>query len=99
MSDQYILNGKKPIRCNSIDKWAKWFGSSDRLVKKSTHGDAVVSTVFLGLDHGIGGQGTKPLLFETMVFGGKYDEECERYTTWDEAVEGHKNMVKKVKLA
>ena len=53
-----------------------------------------VSTVFLGIDHNFG-EG-KPLLFETMVFGGKLDEETERYSTWEEAVEGHNHMVEKV---
>ena len=48
----------------------------------------VVSTVFLGMDHSFDG-GT-PVLFETMIFGGEYDQFQERYCTWDEAEEGHK---------
>ena len=51
-----------------------------------------------GYDHSFGNG--KPILFETMVFGkdknGKCDyrdQECERYTTWDEAIKGHNKMV------
>lgn len=38
-----------------------------------------------------------PLLFETMVFGGPFDQEMARYSTWDEAEAGHKKMVKRIK--
>ena len=62
----------------------------DNLIVKSGE-DIRVSTVFLGLDHGFGAE--EPVLFETMIFGGEYDEYCERYCTWDEAVEGHAKAV------
>jgi len=32
-----------------------------------------------------------------MVFGGEWDQETDRYSTWKEAENGHKKMVKKVK--
>lgn len=38
-----------------------------------------------------------PLLFETMVFGGKYANDMRRYSTWKQAKEGHERMVEKVK--
>ena len=34
-----------------------------------------------------------PILFETMIFGGEHHEYQERYTTWDEAIKGHKEAV------
>jgi hypothetical protein len=56
----------------------------------------LVSTVWLGLDHGFG-QGP-PLIFETMVFppDGRlpYEEEyCERYATEKEARDGHEQAL------
>lgn len=57
--------------------------------------DVHVSTVFLGLDHRFG-EG-EPILFETMIFGGKHDEYQERYCTWNEAAEGHKRAIELVK--
>ena len=58
----------------------------------------VISTVFLATNHNYGTG--KPLLFETMVFCDDYEavhQYCERYSTWDEAVEGHKRIVQWVK--
>ena len=52
----------------------------------------VVSTVFLGLDHSFGGG--PPLLFETMIFDGGEEEHCVRYSTWQQAEEGHKEACK-----
>jgi hypothetical protein len=63
-------------------------------------GYCTVSTVFLGVDHAF--WGGPPILFETMVFappeGGttfpeEWDGRQRRYTTWDEAVAGHDEMV------
>ena len=51
---------------------------------------------FLVFDHGHGFDVEKPLLFETMVFGGAFDREMERYCTYDEAEYGHKAWVAKV---
>lgn len=72
---------------------ARAFGEQDRIVSKTKIGEVEVSTVFLGLDHNF--FSGPPLLFETMIFGGPLDQEQERYTTWDEAVEGHNRMVKR----
>jgi hypothetical protein len=64
--------------------------SQNRHVAKTKGPGCKISTVFLGLDHSFG-EG-KPLLFETMVFGGKFDQETNRYSTWDEAEAGHIEM-------
>jgi len=50
-----------------------------------------VSTVFLGLDHNWGSG--PPLVFETMVFDDYGAGECYRWSTWDEAEQGHKDAV------
>jgi hypothetical protein len=54
-----------------------------------------VSTVFLGLDHSFG-EGP-PLLFETLVSGGALAGKMDRYTTWEEAEQGHARMVERVR--
>jgi len=54
-----------------------------------------VSTVWLGLDHGIG-RG-KPLIFETMVFvEGMAGDYCERYSSVREARAGHDHVVRQL---
>lgn len=50
-----------------------------------------VSTVWLGLDHGFGSGRLE--IFETMVFGGRYDHELVRYATEGEALEGHRRTM------
>lgn len=51
-----------------------------------------VSTVFLYFDHNYFENGP-PILWETMIFGGKHDEYQERYSSKAEALEGHERAV------
>jgi len=95
MITKYVLNGKEVVPCSDLIEWAKWIESADREVARDDIGDVRISTVFLGLDHSFG-EGP-PLLFETMVFGGPQDQKMDRYSTWEEAEEGHKKMLKKQK--
>ena len=57
-----------------------------------------ISTVFLHFDHslnfGSDAPVHAPILFESMIFGGFNDEYQRRYHTYDEALEGHNNLVK-----
>ena len=54
-----------------------------------------VSTVWLGLDHSFGLTSKTPIIFETLVFGGPFDGDMERYSTEEEALRGHQAMVEK----
>ncbi len=98
MAYKYILKGKKPVKIDDVEKWAEWVETAERQVAKGTYGKVVISTVFLGLDHNFG-FGGKPLLFETMIFGGKHNEYQKRYSTWEEAEKGHIKALKLVKEA
>ena len=95
MGDHYILEGHKAVKTDLMT-WARMFEKTDRIVAKTTIGNADVSTVFLGLDHQFGNNGP-PLLFETMVFGGKLDQEQDRCTTWEEAEKMHEAMCERVR--
>lgn len=94
MMAKYTLEGRTPVRCDDVIKWAEWFEKADRHVAKEIVGEATISTVFLGIDHRW--NGPKPVLFETIVFGGPLDQEQVHYCTWDEAEAGHKKMVERV---
>jgi hypothetical protein len=63
-----------------------------RIGSDSLLGNSIwVSTVWLGINHNFSRQGP-PILFETMVFakhGMMIDLYCQRYSTEDEAKEGH----------
>ena len=93
MTDAYILDGRNPIPCTDLMTRARWFETSDRHVAKTDIGDVRVSTVFLGFDRSFG-QGP-PLLFETMIFGGPFDQDKyqERRSTWEEAEAQHAEAV------
>ena len=77
---------------------------SNKPVARDEINGVTVSTVFLGIDHGLPGS-RSPILFETMVFD-LDDIECddieselymERYSTWAEAIVGHHRAVEYVR--
>jgi hypothetical protein len=76
----------KPV--SDLIEWGRWFETAERHVANDVIGDVRVSTVFLGLDHNFGGG--RPLLFETMIFGGAEDGYQNRCSTWDEAEAMHR---------
>lgn len=98
-----LVNGK--IKEVDFLTWARWFENIDnRIVDRTDIGeDVFVSTVFLGLDHGLGREmcfeeGRKPVLFETMVMGGKYNSRGWRYSSYGEAKIGHWKIVDCIKV-
>ncbi len=90
------------IECD-IKDWSDLYETKDGSDRRRVGWDEVdgyeVSTVFLGLDHGYGNGFTGlPLLFETMIFGqGDGDGYQTRCSTWDEAVQMHKDAIEWVK--
>jgi hypothetical protein len=75
-----------------VIEWAKML-EGDRRIAWDEIGPQTVSTIFLGLDYSFG---NGPLqLFETMIFGGPYDGEMNRYENVDAARAGHEAMCKK----
>ncbi|MBT9166763.1 MAG: hypothetical protein DDT19_00087 [Syntrophomonadaceae bacterium] len=96
MSNYYVLRDKQAIPVDDVRVWGRAF-EKDRVVRQETLPNGLfVSTVFLGIDHGWSEQ--KPLIFETMVFPSEADLnelDMERYSTWEEAEQGHQEMVEK----
>jgi hypothetical protein len=96
----YILDGHTPVPTADVYSWGKWFEEHNRHVDLTKLESGVcVSTVFLGLNHAWWPDAT-PLLFETMVFDPSkprleqwLEEYTRRYTTWEEAETGHKEVV------
>ena len=88
----YILEGKTPKLVEDVIEWGKWFDTTECHVAETELPNGVrVSTVFLGLDYNF--SGGIPILFETMIFGGKHDQYQDRYATWDQAESGHKKAL------
>jgi hypothetical protein len=92
----YNINDDKSIELLPVDHKFndKYFNDANRRVGDDTVDDQRVSTVFLYMDHNWSEDGTHtPILFETMIFGGEYDQEMWRYSTYDEAKAGHDRIV------
>ena len=99
----YILdNNQKPI-AKPVLEAVKWIEDNLNRKKvaydelKDLNGDDVrVSTVFLGLDHAY--NSGKPILWETMIFGGEHDQSYqERYTSYEQAIKGHQKAINFIK--
>ena len=89
----YILdNNNNPVKSNITD-CGKWLEKNPerKAVKQEHIGDVFISTVFLGLDHSF--QSDTPSLWETMIFGGEHDQYMDRYTSYEDALEGHQTAL------
>ena len=75
------------VRRATLAEWANWFEAGGNRVKVTElPGGVTVSTVFLGTPH-VGG------MFETMAFGGPFDQEQARSETEAAAMADHAGMV------
>ena len=84
--EYYKLIDEKVVGTDNIEEV---FGKKvDRQIANTVKDGVRVSTIFLGIDHSLGGG--PPLLFETMIFGGEHDQDQWRHATYDEAEKGHK---------
>jgi hypothetical protein len=99
-----LVNGK--IKPATMMEWIKWFENpQNRIIDYTEISDEVyVSTIFLGIDHNfrfidlaLGNEQHRPLLFETMVFGGKFTNKSWRYSTYGESKRGHWAIVNQLK--
>ena len=102
MRGWYIENDDGTHTTATVEEYAAVYsgsGEHKRVVAKTRYEEGTVtveiSTVFLGLDHSFGMEGP-PVLYETMVFGGKLSDHQERYHTREEAFRGHQRWVKRV---
>jgi len=82
----------------ALEEWGRAFENDDtrRVAFDELAPGITVSTIFLGLDHNHFGKGP-PLLFETMTFDDYDGGEQYRYSTWDQAVEGHRLVCENLK--
>ena len=96
----YILEDGVPKLEPDAVKWWDWFKviENRRIVDTQVTPTVHVSTVFVGVDQDFGAS-ELPVLWETMVFGGKLDEEMDRYTSLEDAKAGHEAMVARVREA
>ncbi len=87
------IPARKPLKKSKITRKGPRRISNRALtiINKHRTSKVHVSTVFLGIDHAF--LGPSPVLFETMIFGGKYNEYKRRYQTFNEALKGHQQTL------
>ena len=97
MTNKYILDGNRNVVVEEdLMTWGRWLENFEyRNVDRTERNGVTISTVFLALDHQFG-EG-EPILWETMVFNGYYDQDMDRCSgTWTDAEKMHARMVEKV---
>jgi hypothetical protein len=84
----------------SLEGWSYLFAEDRSVGMDKINANEYVSTVWMGLDHSLAlpWYTGEPLIFETMIFGGKFNQELWRYATEEEAKEGHERIVRELKL-
>jgi hypothetical protein len=99
MTVTYMLDSLgNPEPCSDIVKWAEWFKTADRKVKRTRIGDILISTVFLGICYrSVNMQFENRLLFfETMIWNRDEPTKMKRYSKRSEALAGHRIAVREV---
>jgi len=92
----YILDNHTPVEATMND-WIDWQSNHkvhialDNVVLDEP---ITISTMFFGINLSFDPERLE--LFETVVFGGEYDERKWRYLSWDDAVNGHNDVVRKI---
>lgn len=95
----YILRDLKLVQVGLLE-WAMWLENMQNSIDHTTIGETNVSTVFLGIDYNFcftDLPNHRPILFESMIFGGPLDQFQWRYSTLGEAKQGHAELVAAVR--
>ena len=102
----YTLVDREPVKLETLKAWVEEVARRDRIAAETgvdpwrvglaEIGEVEISTVFLGLDQNHLRRGP-PVLFETMIFGGRLDHFQNRCATWAEAEAMHAEAVRLVR--
>lgn len=94
MARQYVigLDGEPHLEPDLLI-WGRWMQTAHLSIAFDSAGSSAVSTIFLGLDHSHGDDGP-PVLWETMVRGGSRHGYQQRYTSREDALIGHAEVLR-----
>lgn len=94
MYELFVLENKVPVPVATLVQWNTKLTGVSKVVKQTDMRFVFISTVFTGVNKARTGN---PLVFETRVWGGYYDGYIRRYSTWNEAENGHSEICKMIK--
>lgn len=94
----YYTKYKRVFPCESLDNLKNRFENKTlSMVRQNQVSKKVwISTVFIPINMRYFGEGP-PIVYETMIFGGKHDQLQIRYSTYKEVLNSHRKLVKKLK--
>ena len=103
--DFYLLDeNKKPYKVSLEESYKMYEDPAMKIVQQDKLDNGMfVSTVFLGMDHSWEIEPNhEPVLWETMIFrdlddSGMSDIYMQRYTSYEDAIEGHKHALELAK--
>ena len=97
--ERYVLDAQGNARLEAdTDAWCAWIQKHDTpLVETVVASGVVVTTRFTGMDMSCAGAGA-PVLWETIIFGGRHNLHQQRYTSEAEALKGHERAVALAKV-
>lgn len=92
----YLLKDKDVVPTDDLTTWAENMVKGKTKIarsvihvgstwRKGEFQDVLISTVFIGMEH---------TMFETMIFGGKFDGHQVRSRTYDDALRAHNEAYK-----
>ena len=96
-NSRYILDqNDNPISEPDLFKWGTWLQKTDRHVGNDEIDGVRVSTIFVGLNLRYAAEGP-PVLWETVIFGGKLNGYRVQYSSKEKALSGHNEACEKVR--
>lgn len=97
----YKLDENKNVISSSLEEWSTFIAgclpTNYKHVGDNTVKGKRISTVFIGMCQDFDMPDKAPIVFETMIFDDGHAIYQYRYSTWEEAEEGHKKAVQWVK--
>ena len=94
----FILKGEIICKPKNYGEFMEFMESGKRIIlSDELNPSSRVSTIFLTIDHSHGRGG--PLLFETMAWHNLMEFEQKRYSTYEAAVTGHREVLELLKIA
>jgi len=101
MGRYYILRNSEVFEEPDHNAWSEWYENEYPKVKQIGHtqlAQCSVTTRFLALNMTLT-RDQPAQVFETRVKGGWLDDQWERYVTLDEARDGHRTWVERLRQA
>lgn len=91
----YKLQGREVVEITGDDWMNLRVDDSVSIKRTILHDSTLISTVFMSMS-GRKDQTGRPLVFETMIFGGEHDRYQRRYATYDDAERGHQETIEMI---